>query len=353
MTTARNPRRKRPPALRDVAELAGVSIKTVSNVVNDFPQVSPATRQRVREAIAEVGYRPQIAARQLRTGASGLITLAVPTLQVSYFSDLAQAFVEAAQGRGQTVLLHSTSAGREEEKRVLDGFERVLADGLIFSPLRIERAAVASMERTVQPTVFIGEHLSQTPLPEGSDYVRIDNEQATYEATMHLLHQGRRRLAFLGTHPDLAEGEQHGSAVQRTAGFRRALREADAEEDAAGVHDVLEWHRAAGPTAVEALLREVPAVDGIVCANDDLALGVLSSLRSHGRRIPEDVAVVGYDDTPDAPYTAPPLSSISPDKAFLAQRALDMLGERIGGYDGPPRTETVPHRLVERDSSRV
>src|SRR5699024_9777364 len=211
--------RRRPPSLRDVAEPAGAS-----NVVNDYPHVRDSTRERVRAAILEIGYRPQVAARQLRTGAGGIITLAVPSLMFSYFSDLSQHFIDEAQRRGQTVVLHSTSAGPEAERTVLEGFQRIFGDGVIFNPLFLAEEQFAMMQRTTQPTVFIGEHLPET-LPQGSDYARIDNRSASYDATRHLLSTGRRHLAFLGVIVSRRGQQPHSSGILRRDGFLAALRE--------------------------------------------------------------------------------------------------------------------------------
>ena len=340
----------RPPTLRDVAELAGVSIKTVSNVVNDFPHVRASTRERVQEAILTVGYRPQAAAQQLRTGASRMITLALPSLKFTYFSDIAQDFIDEAQLRGQTVMLHSTSAGREEERNVLNGFKRVIGDGLIFNPLLLEEELFARMERTPQPTVFIGEHLPET-LPAGCDYVKIDNVAAARDATSHLLAGGRMRVAFIGA-IDSPQGKQpHSSGSLRRDGYLAALEAHGQGAGAAIVQAVDDWHRQDGADGVEALLAHHPGIDGIVCGNDDLAIGVMARLRQHGIRVPEDVAVIGYDDTLDAPYSSPPLTTISPDKKVLASTALDLLAERIKGYDGPPRVVETPYSLVVRGST--
>lgn len=350
MTPSSRPSPQRPPTLRDVAEIAGVSIKTVSNVVNDYPHVRDGTRERVREAILQVGYRPQVAAQQLRTGESGLITLALPSLQFTYFSEIAQAFIDEAQRRGRTVLLHSTSGGIEAERTVLGGFERLLGDGVIFNPLRLEEEAFARMERTAQPTVFIGEHLPDQ-LPAGCDYVKIDNEAAAFDATSHLIAQGRRRLGFIGQILTAQGAQPHSSGSLRRDGFLRALREHGIGEAEATVQPVDDWLRQDGLTGTAALLEAMPEVDGIVCANDDLAIGALAQLRRSGRRVPEDVAVIGYDDTPDAPFASPGLSTISPDKQALAGTVLDLLAERIGGHDGPPRTRLTPYDLVVRGST--
>jgi DNA-binding LacI/PurR family transcriptional regulator len=348
-----DPARRRPPTLRDVAEIAGVSIKTVSNVVNDYPHVSASTRKKVRTAIDKVGYRPQIAAQQLRTGTSGIITLAVPSLTFSYFSDLAQHFIDDAQRRGRTVVLHTTSGGREQEIEVLTGFKRRLGDGVIFNPLQVGEAYLSRMQQVEQPTVFIGEHVPDASLPAGSDYVRIDNTRAMADATDQLLRSGRRHLAFVGAQPTQTSSaaQPHGSVRLRIDGFRAALRGAGLDPDLAPEPLVENWHREDGRSAAHRLITEHPEIDGIVAANDEIALGVLAGLRDQDRRVPDDVGVVGYDDSPEAPFAYPALTTISPDKGFLARLAMDMLIERIDGYDGPPRTVTAPHQLAVRESS--
>lgn len=340
----------RPPTLRDVAELAGVSIKTVSNVVNDFPHVRESTRERVQEAVLQLGYRPKAAAQQLRTGAYRMVTLALPSLKFTYFSDIAQEFIDEAQLRDQTVVLHSTSAGREEERNVLNGFKRIVGDGLIFNPLRLEEELFARMERTPQPTVFIGEHLPES-LPAGCDYVKIDNVAAAFDMTAHLIAAGRRRLGFIGAIPSPLGRQPHSSGSLRRDGFHQALDAHGIARSDAVVQEVDDWHRPHGVQGLEGLLTRLPEVDGIVCANDDLAIGALARLRQLGVRVPEEVAVIGYDDTLDAPYSSPPLTTISPDKKSLASTALDLLAERIQGYDGPPRVLETPYGLVVRGST--
>jgi DNA-binding LacI/PurR family transcriptional regulator len=278
------------------------------------------------------------------------VTLAFPSLTFSYYADLAQHFIDEAQERDRTVVLHSTSGGRDQELEVLRGLRRRLGDGLIFNPLLVGEDFLADLPHTDQPTVFIGEHVSGTALPQGSDYVQIDNVQAMADATTHLLERGRRDLAFVGgLGPD---APPHSSSVLRIEGFRRAVREHGLNPDRAPVQITPDWHRRDGRSAAHRLLDEFPDLDAVVAANDEIALGVLVGLRDRGIRVPEDVAVIGYDDTPESPFAIPALSTISPDKDFLASTALTMLAERIDGYDGPPRTVTTPHHLVVRESTR-
>ncbi len=341
--------RPRNVTMREIAERLGVSIKTVSNVVNERPNVGPATRERVQQAIRELNYRPQVGAQQMRTGTSGLITLAIPSLAGTYFSELAQAFADEAQRRRRSIMLHSTAAGRDEEASVLSGFTRVLGDGVVFNPLLIGEDVIAGLGRTIQPTVFVGEHLAETALPAGSDYVRTDNERAARDATAHLLGLGRTRIAYLGMLPTTEARQAHSTSRLRLGGVRRALTEAGAAEPV--VPTVPTWSQEGGLSAVRELMEAHPEVDGIVCGNDDLARGVLLGLRMAGIDVPGQVAVIGYDNIHEAAFTTPPLTTIDPDKQALAATVLDLLIERIGGYDGPARVIEAPYRLVVRGSA--
>ena len=338
----------RPATMRDIAQLLGVSIKTVSNVVNDRPNVGPATREKVQQAIRDLNYRPQVSAQQMRTGTSGLITLAIPSLAGSYFSELAQEFADEAQRRRRSIMLHSTAAGRDEEHSVLSGFTRVLGDGVVFNPLLIGEDVLAQLGHTIQPTVFIGEHLEETRLPQGSDYVRTDNEQAAHDATVHLLQAGRTRIAYLGALKVAEARQAHSTSMLRVMGYRRALAEHGGFEPI--VQEVPGWTPEGGLEAVGQLRAEHPQVDGIVCGNDDIARGAIAGLHGMGVRIPEDIAVIGHDNIHEAILTTPPLTTIDPDRPRLAATVLDLLLERIGGYRGEPRVVTTPHRLVERGS---
>lgn len=350
-SSAKRPTGKRAPTLRDVAEHAGVSFKTVSNVINDYEHVSDTTRATVKRSIAELGYIPQNAARQLRTGASNIFTLSFPSLAFSYFSGLAQEFVDEAARQDLTIVLRNNSSGREEEMKVLTGFDRRLGDGFIFNPLLVGEQFITELSEVRQPTVFIGEHVPTGSLPAGSDYVRIDNTCAFVELTDHLIAGGRTRLAFVGALTHSSDNQPHGSMRQRLDGFQASLAAHGLPAQDSAIVQVGTWHQSDGRQAVHRLLEDREDIDAIVCGNDDLALGVLAGLRESGRRIPEDVAVVSYDDIPDAQFTHPPLTSVRPDTLRIARESLQMLTERVRGFDGPPRTVTVPHHLMVRESS--
>jgi LacI family repressor for deo operon, udp, cdd, tsx, nupC, and nupG len=332
---------RRPVTMRDVAIAAGVSPKTVSNVVNDYIHVRPETRAHVQRYVEELGYRPQAVGRQLRRGRTGAIALAVPGIDMPYFSDLAGLLVSAARERGLAVVVEQTDGDIERERAVAAGFPVRFADALIFSPLSIPPSELAA-PRHDTPMVLLGEHGAGA----AADHVAIASIDIGYEATTHLAASGRRRIAMIG-HKNRPKQVME----QRVLGYTRALRAAGLPVDRALIRSVPEWDRRPGADAVDALLAEHPDVDAVFAANDVLAIGALSALHRHGRRVPGDVAVVGVDDVPESRFTTPTLTTVAIDRAFVAESALELATSRLAEPALPPRSITTPHRLVVRESA--
>ncbi|MEU4622054.1 LacI family DNA-binding transcriptional regulator [Actinoplanes sp. NPDC023801] len=334
-----------PPGLKDVAERAGVSIKTVSNVVNGYVHVSPETRARVQAAIGELGYRPNVAARQLRGGRSGVIALALPDLQSAYFAELAGFIIQAAEKRHWTVLIDQTGGVAERERGLLARLRRHLIDGLIFSPLALAGQELAA-DATGVPMVLLGERVWHGP----ADHVAIDNMAAAADATRHLCELGRRRIAAIGAQ----EGPVAASAQQRLAGYRIALEQAQRPWLPGLVAAVEEFRRADGAAAMARLLDSGDPPDAVFCFNDLLAIGAIRTLLDRGYAVPGDVAVIGFDDIEDGRFSTPTLSTVSPGTDRIATRAVELLAERLGddAAGAPsPREVRVGHRLVLREST--
>ena len=328
-------------SMKDVARLAGVSIKTVSNVVNDYPFVSADTRSRVRAALDTLDYRPNTSARGLRTGRTDLIALAVPALDEPYFAEIASLIVAAAERRGWTVLIDPTGGDRSREKLAAGGSRFNRIDGCIVSPLALTGDDVAELVRQ-RPVVLLGERFANA----ASDHVAVDSERAAYEATRHLIELGRQRIAFLGAHPRMR------TAVVRLAGYRAALAEAGRRLDQDLIVRASPFHRAQGAAAMGRLLARGTPPDAVFCVNDLLAMGVLRTLLASGLRVPEDVAVVGFDDIEEASFSTPSLTSVSPDKGEIAEVSVDLLCRRVrDGATGPPVDVVVGHRLQQREST--
>jgi DNA-binding LacI/PurR family transcriptional regulator len=328
--------------LSEVAARAGVSVRTVSNVVNDFAHVAPATRAKVQLVLDELGYRPNLAARQLRGGRTGMIGLVVPEIASPYFGELASALVTAAAERGWTVLIDETGGDADRERLLLGSSGAQLVDGLIFSPWALGPDELNRRPGGV-PVVLLGERGADGLV----DHVAIDNVAAATEATDHLLDLGRRRIAAVGVQPHL----ENNTAAQRLAGYRTALCAvgiAPAPELQIGVRRL---HRADGAAAMRALLAGNSRPDAVFCFTDELALGALRTLADHGLRVPDEVAVLGFDDIEDGRYSVPSLSTIAPAKDEIAVLALESLLARISAVDEPARDIVAGHRLLVREST--
>ncbi|MFE6286114.1 LacI family DNA-binding transcriptional regulator [Streptomyces sp. NPDC057877] len=341
------------PRIKDVARLAGVSEKTVSNVINDYTHVSDRTRRAVREAIEELGYKVNLAGRHLRQGRTGIIALVVPELDVPYFAELARHVIREAERRSLTVLIHQTGADRDHELAALAGFGSSFVDGVILSPLALTRDDLRD-RAGAPPTVLLGELLE-----EGADHVAIDNEKAAREATEHLIGLGRRTILVVGGH----DGGGLGTAQARTRGYRAALTEAGIAHDPAALLPVASFRMPDGAAAVARALSDGARPDALLCLNDQLALGALRALYERRVRVPEDIAVIGFDDVEAGRFSVPTLSTVAPDKAAVARVAVELLQRRMDEATGSASTDAAPngvqstqdlvvaHRLVLREST--
>lgn len=324
--------------VRDVARRAGVSPKTVSNVVNGTFPVNASTRGRVEAAMVELEYVPNLSARALRNGRSGVVTLALPDLATAYSAEVTHHFVAAARQRGLSVQIEETT-GAESERQLLSQARAQLVDGLILNPVRLETSAV-QVGVALPPVVLIGE--VEQPV---ADHVWLDNVAACQEMTELLIAQGHRTIAVLGVM------ETETSRV-REQGFRQGL-------NCAGqpwlpqlrIH-TRDWSAAAGAEALRGYLRTHEVPDAIFCMTDSLAFGAISALWSEGLSVPGDVSVVGFDDVFDAPFATPPLTTVHFDRAQLARTALDLLTQRIADHERPVKRVTIPYRVIVRASTR-
>ncbi len=332
--------------LHDVARVAGVSIKTVSNVVNNYPHVRAATRERVLSAIAELDYRPNLSARGLRSGRTGVIGLAIPELRQNYFAELADTIIRTAARHGVDVVIDQTSATREGELAVLSGERLRLTDGVLFSPERLGQEDI-DLLNVGFPLVLLGERMFGGP----TDHVTMHNVESARAATEHLIGIGRRRIAVIGAHP--VNQDDIRSANLRIRGYREALDAAGLPHDPALVRVAAPWHRENGAAAMRSMLEEGVVFDAVFTLNDTLGHGALRALGEAHVRVPDDVAVIGFDNIDESRFSVPSLSSVEPGRDQIAHVAVDLLLERINekGERLPPRQVLADFHIVRREST--
>ncbi|MCK6067907.1 MULTISPECIES: LacI family DNA-binding transcriptional regulator [Microbacterium] len=331
--------------LQDVADKAGVSVSTVSNVVRDRPHVSAKMRHKVQTAIDELGYRPNRVARQLATGRTGFIALAFMQITNPYFAELGQMMSRVAERAGYRVLFEETGASLEAERELLTDLDSSLVDGILLQPSAISQRELART-RTDVPLVLLGEASAPLTL----DHVMIDNVAAAREITADLIAAGCRRIAFVG-HEETALSE---TSRQRLLGYQEALQAAGlgvdparlVAFDAAPVGTVPSAHLPIG----RALDRGLDA-DALVCRDDLVAFGAIRAAQERGLRIPADLAITGWDNTWASALAFPGLTTVSPNLATLASTAFGLLAERIDGYAGAGRHVVTSHSIVRRESS--
>lgn len=255
---------------------------------------------------------------------------------------MADLFIKEGDRRGLTVFIYDTFQAPEREKIAAQGFEVAFVDGVILNPVAIRTDEFAKLDAQL-PLVVLGESVEGTV----ADHVAIDNVGSAYELTKHLLDTGRRHIYFLGS----TAGHTEGTGGMRQTGWLRALQEYGVEPEDSWVSPAASYSIKGGYDAVLELLESGARPDAIVCANDDLALGVLHGLRGRGIRVPDDVAVAGWDDAPSGRYSNPTLTTVKPALDVLVREAFDCVLARIEGEDSAPREIVIPHTIEFREST--
>jgi DNA-binding LacI/PurR family transcriptional regulator len=322
--------------MMDVARLAGVSHQTVSRVLNDHKNVSEQTRLRVRAAIAELGYRPDRAARALVTGTSKVIGVVAQNSSLYGPASMLTAFEEAAQATGFAVNVGSVRS--LDARSIADAVERHLdqrvAGLVVIAPVATAGAALEQLPDDVPLVTIDGDP------DRSSTLVTVDQVAGAEAATRHLLEAGHRTVWHISGPSDWFD------AAGRVTGWERTLRAAGTEIPPLLTGD---WSAASGYRNGQ-LLARLPEATAVFAANDHIALGLLRALNEHGRRVPDDVSIVGFDDVPEAAYFTPPLTTMRPDFDAVATAGLELLLDQIRSGSPTTARRTIAPVLISRDS---
>lgn len=328
-----------PRTLDDLAAMSGVSRATVSRVINGGP-VSDATRDRVQAVIEHTNFRPNAAARTLASGRSGVVGVVMhidPHLlfQDPYFSQLLQGMSDAISEQAAGMMLW---LGQRSKEETLDQILWMgLLDGVIVSAYTLEDPLVDGLLASSVPTVLVGHRRAD----RSASYVDVDNIAAADTITSHLVQIGRRRIGHITGRRGTVAGED------RLIGYRRAMERARFPIEGLVVDG--DFNRASGAAATWQLLDS--GVDAIFCANDTTAAGALEVIRSRGLRVPEDIALAGFDDLEFAAHLDPPLTTIRQGVRQQGAEAGNALFQLLQDPTGSPRRVILPTELVIRHST--
>lgn len=330
------------PTMREVAAIAGVSLKTVSRVVNNEPRVNQDTAERVRRAIAELGFRVNYGASNLKRGAStATIGLVIEDVANPFFSVIARAVEEVARDRAHLLVTASSDESGTREREVIDTLVSRRIDGLIVVPAGRDHRFLQPETRIGTPIVFV----DRPPGRLEADTVLLDNVGGARQATDHLLGRGHRRIGVLLDRRGVY------TLGPRLEGYRQAMREAGVEVDDAllryDCHDADD-----AVAAVQDLLRLSDPPTAVFATNNRMSVGAVRALASRGSTLPP-VALVGFDDFELAEVLSPPVTVVAYDLPAIGRRAAEILFDRIAGDARPPRRVVMPTWIVARGSGEV
>jgi LacI family repressor for deo operon, udp, cdd, tsx, nupC, and nupG len=328
------------PTIYDIARHAGVSAGTVSRALSRPEKVLPATRERIEQAAAALGYVPNVAARTLKTHRSGKILVTVPDIANPFFAQILQGAEEAAQAADYAVLLGDTQHQPQREERYAQMLRRNEADGLIVLGHRLPPTAreIVKQFGSTAPVVNGCEFDPALGIPS----VHIDNAAASRTAMEHLYGLGHERIAVVGGPPDNPLHQQRLEGAKAAAGARGRLRLLTIVPGDFSVES--------GYAAAKKLLSRAPTPTAAFCFSDQMALGVLAACRDLGLRVPEDFSIVGFDDLASSRYLTPPLTTIAQPMREIGVRAVNLLLAIIEAVE-VPHQQTLDFSLMLRAST--
>ena len=322
-----------------VAERAGVSIATVSRVLNGTARVSDQTLARVQRAMEELGYQPNAAARGLASSTTGTIALVFPKLSGPFFSELIRGAEMAASDANYHLLIYGASGDVLGSDNQTLGMLTTKADGLILASSGVSRCYIRDLLRRELPVVVLGEQPSDIPV----NGIQPDNVGGATKIVTHLIEHGYRSIALIRG-PETSTHASDRERGYREALQRHGLRYVDALVIAGA------FNEKGGYIAMQSLLQQEPVPEAVFASSDQMAIGAMAAIHEQGLRVPGDIALVGFDDIETGRYMNPPLTTVHQDMLGQGQMAVRMLISRINGTEAAVETKVFPTAVVIRQS---
>lgn len=327
--------------IADVAKKAGVSRTTVSHALSGRRPVALATRKRIEQVVLELGFRPNALARSLRLQSTQMVALIIPDITNPHYPMLARGLQDALVAHGYNAFICNTDNDEEQEDDFIADAVQRQADGIVLASLRDRTQGLQGYIEDKVVFLSIGPTIDDPRV----DQVITSSREGAKDATCYLIERGHRRIGMIGNAPNLFPGEQ------RVSGYRDALEEMHIPFDADLVMEG-NFVQSGGEQAMRQLLALSERPTAVFCANDLMAIGAMEVARQAGLAIPDDIAIVGYDDIEAASLVSPTLTTVVNPAYAMGQAGGQLLLERIQGrYTGPGRRVVVPHQLIPRASA--
>jgi len=330
--------------IKDVAKKAGVSIASVSRVINNSKPVSPELRDKVLKVIEDTGYKPNAMARGLKIKESGLIGLITPDMENGTFGELVKGIEDVIEKNSMNLIVSNSKGEIEKELKALHIFKEQQIDGIIFSGVKFTEKHKKYFERYKVPTVVVSQKFPGSGLPS----VTIDNKKAAYQSVKYLLEKNHKKIAMIhGPLYDKSSGEE------RLNGYKIALKEAGISKNneyiKEGDFTIKSGYRAMGEILAKA--EELPTA--VFAASDRMAIGALDCCLDNGYKVPDDISIMGFDDIELATVVRPKLTTLAIDHSALGKKVVEILLEKIKNNNKNDKAYELGFELVERESVKA
>ncbi|MBC2581286.1 LacI family DNA-binding transcriptional regulator [Clostridium sp. DJ247] len=328
-------------SIKDVAKEAGVSIATVSRVLNDVDVVNEETKKKVLEAIEKLGYRPNIVARSLKTQKTRTVGIIIPDISSQFYPEIVRGAEDVANIYDYNIMLCNTDLDPEKEMEYLKVLREKMVDGVLYMSASLEDSMLELIKKLQVPMVLVETASNEASIPS----INIDNEKAASEAVNYLINKGNKKIGYIGTHEDA-----NNASALRYLGYKAALKEAGLELD----KNIIRFGGLKAQDGYEGMtdIIEHNKIDALFCASDEIAMGAINALRDKGLRVPEDVDVIGFNNIYSASIFYPKLTTIAEPMYDMGSFGMRMLIKIINKHEVEIKDYILKHELIERDSCK-
>ncbi|MDW8802451.1 LacI family DNA-binding transcriptional regulator [Clostridium sp. A1-XYC3] len=330
-----------PASIKDVAKEAGVSIATVSRVLNDVDVVNEETKKKVLEAIDKLGYRPNIVARSLKTQRTKTIGIIIPDISSQIYPEIVRGAEDVANIYDYNLMLCNSDLDPEKEMEYLRVLREKMVDGVLYMSTSLEPSILELINKLQIPMVLIETTSKEGNIPS----VTIDNEKAAFDAAEYLIKKGNKKIGYIGTHEDAVN-----ASALRYTGYKKALLENNLKVDDKFAY----FGGLKSQDGYEGMLSilEKDTVDAVFCASDEIAMGAINALRDKGMKVPEEVDVIGFNNIYSAAIFYPKITTIAEPMYDMGSVGMRMLIKIINKQEVELKNYVLKHELIERNSCK-